>query len=88
MSPACTSCHGFIIKVIVFPQIRHRATSITKRIMETVDSEILDPIQEALLNEMCILVDENDNDIGSASKKDCHLLRNGICMCNCVRVYR
>ena len=37
----------------------------------------LDPIQEALLNEVCILVDENDQKTGSATKKDCHLLKDG-----------
>ncbi|GAV03131.1 hypothetical protein RvY_13606 [Ramazzottius varieornatus] len=37
----------------------------------------LDPIQEALLNEVCILVDENDQKTGSATKKECHLLKNG-----------
>ncbi|XP_055336409.1 isopentenyl-diphosphate Delta-isomerase 1-like [Paramacrobiotus metropolitanus] len=41
--------------------------------------ETLDPVQEALLNEVCILVDQNDQNIGAATKKDCHLLENGIC---------
>lgn len=35
--------------------------------------EALDPFQEALLNEECILVDENDVEKGSASKRTCHL---------------
>lgn len=35
----------------------------------------LDPIQETLLNEKCFLVDENDNIIGQASKKECHLVK-------------
>lgn len=38
-----------------------------------VNDEVLDPFQEALLNEECILVDENDVEIGSASKRQCHL---------------
>ena len=33
----------------------------------------LDPYQEALLAEKCILVDENDREIGHASKRECHL---------------
>ena len=32
----------------------------------------LDPYQEALLAEKCILVDENDREIGHASKRECH----------------
>lgn len=32
----------------------------------------MDPTQEALLNEMCFLVDENDRVIGETTKKDCH----------------
>lgn len=43
------------------------------------DSELfqgLDQIQIDLMKEKCILVDENDKNIGSASKKTCHLLSN------------
>jgi len=36
----------------------------------------LDPVQVRLLEEECILVDENDNKIGSASKRVCHNLQN------------
>ena len=36
----------------------------------------LDETQIKLLEEECILLDENDKKIGSASKKDCHLLAN------------
>lgn len=36
----------------------------------------LDEKQVNLLNEECILVDENDNVIGSESKKVCHLMEN------------
>jgi isopentenyl-diphosphate delta-isomerase len=36
-------------------------------------NEALDPIQEALLNEPCILVDSNDHSLGQASKRQCHL---------------
>ncbi|XP_064647917.1 isopentenyl-diphosphate Delta-isomerase 1-like isoform X2 [Lineus longissimus] len=36
----------------------------------------LDETQVQLLKENCILVDESDKAIGSATKKDCHLLSN------------
>lgn len=36
----------------------------------------LDPQQIKFLEEECILVDENDNAIGTASKKECHLMAN------------
>ncbi|KAL5601068.1 hypothetical protein BROUX41_005897 [Berkeleyomyces rouxiae] len=35
-----------------------------------------DEEQIRLMEEMCIVVDENDNSIGSASKKTCHLMTN------------
>ena len=35
-----------------------------------------DKTQLNLMNEVCILVDQNDSCIGSASKKDCHLIEN------------
>lgn len=37
-------------------------------------SKKLSPIQETALNENCILVDGNDNNVGEASKYDCHRL--------------
>ena len=41
-------------------------------------SVALDPVQEALLSEPCILVDENDQALGQASKRACHeMLPNG-----------
>ena len=36
----------------------------------------LDPFQESLLKEQCILVNENDEELGSASKRTCHLKDN------------
>jgi isopentenyl-diphosphate delta-isomerase len=43
-----------------------------------VDDKIanMDKKQVELLNEMCIVVDENDKIIGSKSKKECHLMDN------------
>lgn len=40
------------------------------------DLQGLDETQVRLLEEKCILVDENDQAIGSATKKECHLLKN------------
>ena len=37
----------------------------------------LDPVQEALLSEPCILVDTGDQVQGSASKRDCHQVVGG-----------
>jgi len=36
----------------------------------------MDKKQVELLNEMCIVVDENDKILGSKSKKECHLMEN------------
>eukprot|EP00092_Neocalanus_flemingeri_P026952 GFUD01029221.1.p1 GENE.GFUD01029221.1~~GFUD01029221.1.p1 ORF type:complete len:258 (-),score=82.29 GFUD01029221.1:247-981(-) len=37
----------------------------------------LDPVQEALLSEPCILVDSMDKAVGTASKRDCHAMEGG-----------
>jgi len=37
----------------------------------------LDPVQEALLAEPCILVDSKDKMVGTASKRDCHVMEAG-----------
>jgi len=37
----------------------------------------LNPVQEAALEERCILVDQHDQECGFASKRDCHRLVNG-----------
>ncbi|XP_050546907.1 isopentenyl-diphosphate Delta-isomerase 1 [Daktulosphaira vitifoliae] len=46
------------------------------RLLSTV-TQPLNPVQEAALNEKCILVDQNDKECGYASKRDCHKLVNG-----------
>ena len=43
---------------------------------KNVDLSRLDATQVKLLEEECILIDSNDQNIGSASKKVCHLLEN------------
>ncbi|KAI9859520.1 MAG: isopentenyl-diphosphate delta-isomerase idi1 [Trichoglossum hirsutum] len=40
------------------------------------DLEGYDEEQIRLMDEVCIVLDENDNPIGSASKKVCHLMKN------------
>ncbi|KXN71788.1 isopentenyl pyrophosphate isomerase [Conidiobolus coronatus NRRL 28638] len=42
----------------------------------TIDLTSYDDEQVRLMEEMCILLDENDNRIGAASKKVCHLMEN------------
>jgi len=37
----------------------------------------VDATQKGLLDEACILVDQNDRPIGTASKLDAHILQNG-----------
>ncbi|KAM3822233.1 isopentenyl-diphosphate Delta-isomerase 1 [Vipera latastei] len=45
-------------------------------IMPEINTDELDEQQVQLLAEMCILIDENDNRIGSDTKKNCHLNEN------------
>ncbi|XP_060048367.1 isopentenyl-diphosphate Delta-isomerase 1 [Erinaceus europaeus] len=51
-------------------QTRHKGT------MPEINMEKLDNQQVQLLAEMCILIDENDNNIGADTKKNCHLNEN------------
>ncbi|XP_015666982.2 isopentenyl-diphosphate Delta-isomerase 1 isoform X2 [Protobothrops mucrosquamatus] len=44
--------------------------------MPEINTDQLDEQQVQLLSEMCILIDENDNRIGSDTKKNCHLNEN------------
>ncbi|XP_007666035.2 isopentenyl-diphosphate Delta-isomerase 1 [Ornithorhynchus anatinus] len=44
--------------------------------MPEINTDNLDEQQVQLLAEMCILIDENDNKIGSETKKNCHLNEN------------
>lgn len=47
-----------------------------RRFLSTVPKPI-NPVQEAALEEQCILVDEYDHECGHATKRDCHRLVNG-----------
>ncbi|KAF8168111.1 NUDIX hydrolase domain-like protein [Crassisporium funariophilum] len=44
--------------------------------LASVDLSSYDPEQSRLMDERCILVDENDNAIGAVDKKTCHLMEN------------
>lgn len=37
--------------------------------------DLIDPVQKQLLDEECILLDNDDRIIGKGSKKDCHIVR-------------
>jgi isopentenyl-diphosphate delta-isomerase len=47
------------------------------RSIGTISKPAIDPVQEALLAEPCILVDEHDRAVGQASKRDCHRMVDG-----------
>jgi len=47
------------------------------RRLSLVRPSAVDPQQEALLDEMCLLVDEADNRVGAATKRHCHQWRHG-----------
>ena len=49
--------------------------NLSRRLMSSLAR--LDPVQEALLAEPCLLVTPEDRVTGSASKKECHLVQDG-----------
>lgn len=63
MKPLVGRYFGFIRKSIF-----------TKNFSSSLAGVSIDPIQAASFNEPCILVNENDEVIGRASKRDCHLV--------------
>jgi isopentenyl-diphosphate Delta-isomerase len=50
-----------------------RAREAARTVLGTVDLSSYDPEQSRLMDERCILVDEQDNAIGAADKKTCEL---------------
>ncbi|XP_006454328.1 hypothetical protein AGABI2DRAFT_189600 [Agaricus bisporus var. bisporus H97] len=52
------------------------ATAAAKAYLANIDLSAYDPEQSRLMQERCILVDENDNAIGAVDKKTCHLMEN------------
>jgi isopentenyl-diphosphate delta-isomerase len=55
--------------------LRPTISGCIRRLFST--SAVLDPVQEALLSEPCILVNTEDEVLGEASKRECHLMQNG-----------
>ncbi|KAK2461926.1 hypothetical protein APHAL10511_006389 [Amanita phalloides] len=53
-----------------------RAVLAAKAALATIDLSNYDATQTRLMEERCILVDEDDNAIGAADKKTCHLMKN------------
>jgi len=58
----------------VLRTLSRQCSSVAKYIQTDV---ALDPVQEALLTEPCILVDNNDQVLGQASKRECHQMNKG-----------
>jgi isopentenyl-diphosphate delta-isomerase len=48
-----------------------RATQAAREALATIDLSTYDPEQSRLMDERCILVDEEDNAIGAMDKKTC-----------------
>nr|XP_054767579.1 isopentenyl-diphosphate Delta-isomerase 1-like [Lytechinus pictus] len=53
-----------------------KGDQLSRLIMSQATTDGLDDTQVKLLAEQCILVDRDDNVIGAATKKDCHLYEN------------
>ncbi|KAI0735139.1 Isopentenyldiphosphate isomerase [Earliella scabrosa] len=54
-----------------------RAVEASRAVLKSIDlSAGYDPEQTRLMEERCILVDEEDNALGAADKKTCHLMEN------------
>ncbi|KAF8078637.1 NUDIX hydrolase domain-like protein [Lyophyllum atratum] len=52
------------------------AIQAAKAALASIDLSTYDPEQSRLMDERCILVDEEDNAIGAMDKKTCHLMEN------------
>lgn len=65
---------GILRKGMAATNLARAAT--TNPASKAVNLEHFDPTQVQLLEEQCILVDEQDRTLGSCSKKDCHLMEN------------
>ena len=56
--------------------------------LATIDLSEYDPEQSRLMDERCILVDEEDNALGAADKKTCMLLSSLWCLVQHLYHYR
>jgi len=52
------------------------AVTAAQAVLASIDLSSYDPEQSRLMDEKCILVDEEDNAIGAMDKKTCHLMEN------------
>ncbi|KAH7910941.1 NUDIX hydrolase domain-like protein [Hygrophoropsis aurantiaca] len=52
------------------------ATQAAQAVLANIDLSSYDAVQSKLMEEMCILVDEEDKAIGAMDKKTCHLMEN------------
>ena len=60
----------------LFPEINTQLAAQTRSATQDADLSGYDEEQIRLMDEVCIVLDENDMPIGSASKKVCHLMEN------------
>lgn len=60
----------------LFPEINTQLAAQTQQLNQDADLEGYDEEQIRLMDEVCIVLDDNDVPIGSASKKTCHLMTN------------
>lgn len=77
MLEKCVGPAVSVLRGVSAPAVSVAVSSAASRALTTNSVPIIDPFQEALLKEQCILVDEQDNAIGKASKRDCHQMKNG-----------
>ncbi|KAF8707861.1 Isopentenyldiphosphate isomerase, partial [Rhizoctonia solani] len=64
-------------KLSAFTRTRTMATEAAQsKDFATIDLSEYDPEQSRLMDERCIVVDENDRAIGALDKKTCHLMKN------------
>ncbi|KAH9046239.1 putative isopentenyl-diphosphate delta-isomerase [Lactarius hengduanensis] len=60
----------------LFPSFKMAATTTTQPNFATIDLSGYDVEQSRLMDERCIIVDEQDRAIGALDKKTCHLMEN------------
>ena len=74
MAPAQPASAEYILRL--FPEINTQLAAQTRSATEDQDLAGYDEEQIRLMDEVCIVLDDNDMPIGSASKKVCHLMEN------------
>ncbi|KAI3622725.1 rad21 rec8 n terminal domain protein [Moniliophthora roreri] len=61
---------------VLYRAMSSPAVTAAKAVLASIDLSGYDSTQSKLMDERCILVDEQDNAIGAADKKTCHLMEN------------